>query len=221
MAGEEGADRDEGVRAPIPMTGSAPVAVAPLAERPRLLDSGVGRHLVDLAGPMPDGDLFGPTIVSALTRFTRHDEAAALGDLVGVGEGLTPRGDDLLVGILAGLDLVRLARLGADRMRRDLAGTLGTIGLTGTTRLSGYFLESAARGLYPAPVSEVLEAAARNDPADPMLEEKAAALAAVGHSSGREILRGIGIGLSYDTPVLNGGEPWSSTGWFSLSRGCR
>jgi hypothetical protein len=93
--------------------------------------------------------------------------------LAGRGPGLTPAGDDVLVGYAAGLTLFHDRIDEAEAIARR-AGRL-------TTHLSATLLEHAARGELPEPAHYFLE---RGDPRP---------LANFGHSSGRCLMLGLSL----------------------------
>lgn len=101
----------------------------------------------------------------------RRDVAPRVTTLAGRGEGLTPSGDDLLLGYVAGLVLFRRSR--------QLARHIAESAARRTTSLSATLLRHAARGEVPEPVHALLE---RGD---------AAPLGRWGASSGRELLHGL------------------------------
>lgn len=102
-------------------------------------------------------------------------------ELVGLGEGLTPAGDDFLIGVLAALEW-----MGADGPRRRLTQALAGR-LDGTTTLSRAFLARAMEGEYSQPVLDLFRAL--EDPA--ATAQATARLCAIGHSSGSDMLGGI------------------------------
>jgi hypothetical protein len=99
--------------------------------------------------------------------------------LAGRGSGLTPAGDDLLIGFVAGLRLLH--------DRADEAHRIATSAAQLTTALSATLLRHAALGDLPEPAHAALE---RADP-HPLLD--------FGHSSGAAVLLGL---------ALAGGDPW-------------
>jgi hypothetical protein len=103
--------------------------------------------------------------------------------LVGRGEGLTPAGDDILIGYVA--SLVLIARKTAE------ATAIAESAARRTTALSATLLRHAAEGQVPEPVHRFLESGDSGD------------LLAFGHSSGRCILMGLlmGAGVS-ETPLI-------------------
>lgn len=107
-----------------------------------------------------------------------RDEATALSgveQLVGVGSGLTPAGDDFLLGVLLALWAGQ---------QRQLAP-----GVTRTTALSVAFLQAAARGECALIWHELFQVLG----ADAVRTQRAGqALLAFGHTSGADALAGLG-----------------------------
>jgi hypothetical protein len=131
-------------------------------------------------------------VVSALA--VADEEGAvtlARRELVGRGAGLTPSGDDLLAGLVAGV--VLLAEAVHGRAGRPLAGVAHRVGVQlaaaapdATTAISAALLQHAADGEVAEPVARLLSALAGHGPVDGAL----AALLAVGSSSGRDLAAG-------------------------------
>lgn len=110
-------------------------------------------------------------------------------DLVGLGEGLTPSGDDFLVGLLAILHVTGWLPpvcSPAVRQRFDQCVHLGT------AQLSGEFLRCAWEGHFAEPVAMLVRALCTLDTG--AWQPHAVALAAVGHSSGVDAMVGIAFG---------------------------
>jgi Protein of unknown function (DUF2877) len=129
------------------------------------------------------GPTWDPIPRPALTA-RQPSPADGLLDLVGRGPGLTPAGDDLLAGYLAGLVLLH-GRNGAAQQLAAEAATLTTI-------LSATLLLHASRGEVPEPVHAFLERA------------DAIPLLGFGHSSGRFWL----LGLTLAGASLIDGSPF-------------
>ncbi len=142
------------------------------------------------AGAAPPAGPFEPVIEAALARFRAGGEIRGLAALVGLGEGLTPSGDDVIVGVLAGLDAASEASGAAATLRRRLSAELER-GTSRTTRLAAQMLDAAAAGFYAEPVLGLLETLALPKPGAKVLGRAVAALLAVGHRSGADTLRGI------------------------------
>ena len=112
-------------------------------------------------------------------------------DLVGLGPGLTPSGDDVLIGALALLDALAEHCAGAGAMRENLARALSHVPPGLTSPLSHCFLRVAAAGH----VGECLHAAVSSC----LSGDGDAAIAAirdVGHSSGWDMMAGIVTALA-------------------------
>jgi hypothetical protein len=123
--------------------------------------------------------------------------------LAGLGEGLTPAGDDFLVGALHALWLCRGEEAAA------LAGRVARAAAPRTTDLSAAWLAAAARGLASpawsslfaalgsAPAVEVTEATEAVDTVGAALER----VLATGHSSGACALAGFSAALAALLPA--------------------
>lgn len=136
-------------------------------------------------------DLFDAATLSGLGTFQAGGGARELASLVGLGRGLTPSGDDVVVGVLAGLDLARRASRVAGPLRAELASGLAGDIASRTSRLSAQMLSAAALGFYAEPVLDVLDALSGETDEPDGLERAAARLVAMGHRSGEDTLRGI------------------------------
>lgn len=77
--------------------------------------------------------------------------------LIGWGEGLTPAGDDLLVGLLAGLDAFAPGDARRLRFRAALASAV-VAGLPRTTPIAAHYLRLAAGGHYSEPLVDLRNA---------------------------------------------------------------
>ena len=114
------------------------------------------------------------------------DVAAALGptiDLIGLGIGLTPSGDDYLIGLLAGLDAA------GDPARDDLATAIASHCPGRTTAVGAAALGHATRGAFSERLHDVLIAIAGNRLAD--LERTLDRALAYGATSGSDTLVGL------------------------------
>ncbi|MGB0099153.1 MAG: DUF2877 domain-containing protein [Nocardioides sp.] len=108
--------------------------------------------------------------------------------MVGRGDGLTPYDDDVLCGWLAAHRSAGIATPEADAAVRAHLGR--------TTLLSATLLDCAIHGEVIPEFAAFIAALDTPDEAD-----RAARLAAVGHSSGRGLLRGARLALSHLTPM--------------------
>jgi len=109
--------------------------------------------------------------------------------LVGLGEGLTPSGDDCLVGLLAVLHVTGFLPCRAGSPLREQFCECVRLG---TSQLSGEFLRCAFEGHFAELLAMLVRALWA--PATDAWLEYAATLAAVGHSSGVDAMVGIALG---------------------------
>jgi hypothetical protein len=109
----------------------------------------------------------------------------AIHRLVGLGPGLTPAGDDFLIGALSLLDA-----LAEKDLHAALAGVLRQASPQSTSPLSRCFLQAAAAGHVAEPVRRLVSSIISG-------EAPAATAAArrIGHSSGWDMLAGIAVTL--------------------------
>jgi len=108
----------------------------------------------------------------------------AIRDLVGLGPGLTPAGDDFLAGVLLSLQSMQRKNLAASLARCVLRASE-----TATNRISAAFLRAAADGYCGATLAEVFAGLARAD--RDRLERAVVAQTATGHTSGRDAWHGV------------------------------
>jgi hypothetical protein len=105
----------------------------------------------DLAAPVVDA-------LACATRTLDRDAATSrlIERLIGWGEGLTPAGDDLLVGWMAGLDALA-STPERQRFRADVAPALARCAVR-TTPIAAHFLRLAAAGHYVEILERVRDA---------------------------------------------------------------
>ena len=103
-------------------------------------------------------------------------------DLLGTGGGLTPSGDDCVVGIL-----VALHALGQRSAAASVASLVARHAPHRTTRLSAAHLDAACAGEAVEPVHRAIEAIATGISPEPSLD----ALEGYGHASGFDALAGV------------------------------
>ncbi|WP_155359021.1 DUF2877 domain-containing protein [Acrocarpospora macrocephala] len=114
--------------------------------------------------------------------------------LMGLGPGLTPSGDDMLAGLLVALRQLGAAA-GVDRavwLAGWLAAAVTFDARTRTTPISATLLDCAARGEASMEVLAVLRALAGGQPIEPSLHR----LLHLGHTSGADLAWGVRTGLS-------------------------
>jgi hypothetical protein len=140
-------------------------------------------------------------LARATRRLNREDAIAAADTLIGLGAGLTPAGDDFLVGYLAGL----WCSAGADAARRSFLAELGAaVAAAGRTNaISRSYLRAASAG----EVSESLARAAEriaHGAAPAAVDAAVGAALAVGASSGADGMLGFLIAARAGRAIRRG-----------------
>jgi hypothetical protein len=167
-------------------------------------DPGARTALARVASALPDGPppgLGAAAGIAALAAAIAGGDAAgflaqALG-LVGLGEGLTPAGDDCLCGVLAALH--RCASPILDDAR--VAGTLAEAARTRTTDLGREFLLHAIGSRFAEPLLDLVSGDPRR------AEAGVRALRTFGASSGADTLAGVRLAaLALCHPPGSGGS---------------
>ena len=105
-----------------------------------------------------------------------------ISNLIGRGVGLTPEGDDVIIGLLAGADLLHSSTV------QIIQETVEN-GLEKTTWIGQCFLRFALERKFAEPVIRLFQALTRED--EPSFQQAAASLTTVGATSGIATLRGI------------------------------
>lgn len=180
------------------LAGVASIRSALAARRPRgdlivhTLDRQPGLPAVTAFRPVSRNDVLGLHFARKLPALARWLDDAFRGrsgtgpspivDLLGAGSGLTPSGDDCIVGLL-----VALHALGA----RDVAATVACVvarhAPRRTSRLSAAHLDAACAGEAIEPLHAITAALAAGTSPEPALD----ALERFGHGSGFDALAGV------------------------------
>lgn len=125
----------------------------------------------------------------AVRALCKQASAAAVMRLVGCGPGLTPAGDDLLIGFLAGLR----ATAGNSAPRQAFLAELNATvreAATGTNAISRAYLEHASDGAFAEPLARLAQCIAEGA-REPEMNAAAHAALAVGATSGSDGVRGL------------------------------
>jgi hypothetical protein len=133
----------------------------------------------------------------ALARACARDDAAGAGEaalaLLGVGGGLTPSGDDYVGGAFFARALLEAARPGPAAAWRRAATRVVAAAPGRTHPISAALLGDLAAGRSWAPLHDLVTALAAGTPG--AARAAARRLVALGHSSGWDMLAGVGAGL--------------------------
>ena len=169
-----------------------PVRTTELLDRVGTVASSVASERVSLEALAVD------LLAERLTRLldglfdatVQPDMMALARALSGLGPGLTPTGDDLLVGIAAACE--RLVAGGCwQASRRDLLATaLAGMGDTGTTAVAREMVGRAAAGHFPEALTGFVELLGDRDVGADQVQGAAGRLAAIGAHSGADMLAG-------------------------------
>ncbi len=140
-------------------------------------------------------DPFQPQIDAILRHWHESGNADILLDLIGLGAGSTPSGDDVLVGILAGLYVIE----GGDSESEEVLPHLHTVvcsNVRGRTPLpSAQMLLAACEQSFGEPILEFIEEITLSTTSEDGLLEKIRSVYQLGHHSGHYILLGFHISL--------------------------
>lgn len=150
-----------------------------------------------------DSVFSGPPFENAVTEAAAHTATEIIGrakadpmvlqELLGLGIGLTPSGDDFIIGVLAALELYKKSDI-----RTRLAEAVGS-NLSATNTISAAFLRHAINGRYSERLLEMLLHPS---------EGRVVLAASVGHSSGADTLFGI---LFTSNTLSKEQRPWLFT----------
>lgn len=119
--------------------------------------------------------------------------ASALKPLIGLGPGLTPSGDDFIVGYLAGL----WSTAGVERSRRSFLSSIGNWlanSLNGTNEISRTYIRNAIEGEVSEPLAVLARRIAQGENMNDKKKSIEAALQ-VGSTSGTDGVLGLLLGI--------------------------
>lgn len=129
----------------------------------------------------------------AATAAYDADAGTAVAKLIGLGQGVTPTGDDLLVGYVAGLHCT----VGRDPRRREYVSHLGRTMIdlgAETSDVSRSFLCHAALGHVSSRLAGLADAICTGTDSGGLIEIAEAAMR-LGHTSGMDAVTGLLLGL--------------------------
>jgi hypothetical protein len=185
-----------------------PVPLSPLLPRSRIethlrtsdhrLAQWRGSHRSVIDGP-------GAPVAHALRDACRAldcDQAVRHADrLVGWGEGLTPAGDDFLIGLIAGLGALARDQSQRRELRRAVAAALRRA-TPRTTPIAAHYLQLAADGHYTEPLLRLREALLCQDD-DQRVDSALHTALAVGGTSGADTVSGLLAALQAWLPTID------------------
>jgi hypothetical protein len=130
-------------------------------------------------------------LISSTKKYDVQTAIQATQSMIGLGQGVTPSGDDILIGFLAGL----WSLAGENRARLSFIHSFGNalVPLTAqTNEISRTYIHHATQGQFPRSLSDLAEAIAWGGDVEHALQ----IAMRVGHSSGMDSVTGLLIGLS-------------------------
>jgi hypothetical protein len=137
-----------------------------------------------------DPDPFRLAIDAILNRWRETVNPEPLIDLIGLGTGSTPAGDDVLVGLIAGLTALENVAHEAKAALRGLRSAPRET-RSQTSLASAQMIAAALDGSFPEPLCDLVAALGREDVDDIEIRGLAELLVALGANSGRAMLRGL------------------------------
>jgi hypothetical protein len=136
-------------------------------------------------------------LVSSADSFDIGQSIEATESMIGLGPGVTPSGDDILIGFLAGL----WSLSGLHLERRSFIQVFGEELLKiahRTNEISRTYLYHATRGQFSSTLTTLVECIGSGEKVEQAVQEAMR----VGHSSGMDSVTGLLIGLAvWNTPV--------------------
>jgi hypothetical protein len=128
------------------------------------------------------------------TRRCELSDTSAIKQLIGLGSGLTPTGDDLLVGYLAGLWCTVQNKIERTQFIACLGKRIIRFSRE-TNDISRTYLYHAAQGQVSSRLANLAEAICSGENREHLLETAEAAMS-VGHTSGMDAVTGLLVGLT-------------------------
>lgn len=168
----------------------------PLAAQSRMRELAQMRQIHITHNPTPDlraleRDAWELGALMSAASAREADIAPAVLNLIGNGPGLTPSGDDILVGMMAALER------GGEKSSPAFACLREAVvqHASRTTDISAHYLALAVHGHFGEPLSGLIDAVVGGSAAD-VAQERGSAVLSVGASSGGDALLGALVGLS-------------------------
>ena len=136
-------------------------------------------------------DPFQPQIDSIVEHWQTAADPKVLLGLIGVGAGSTSSGDDVLVGILAGMHLLEDVDNQTIEVLRQLRAGIQRIAGTRTPLPSAQMLLASCDRTFPEPLLALLKGFASSSISEERILETAESVAQLGHYSGLAMLTGL------------------------------
>lgn len=138
---------------------------------------------------------------SGLTQGDEDKVGAGVTRLAGLGPGLTPAGDDFLVGLLAALHACRLHAPATQPEINNCCRLIAQTAAPHTTRLSAQWLHHAGQGHFGEAWHHLIDALNRNESA--AITATAHRILTTGATSGIDAMSGFLFGVSLLQPIID------------------
>ena len=173
---------------------SAMIAAIPVPRQNSVTSPGI-KTLVEMAVQTV------PALIDATRNLQVDGAITAIRPLIGLGPGLTPSGDDFIVGYLAGL----WSTAGSDSSRLRFMSSLGawlSQAAAGTNAISCTYIKSAVNGNVSEPIATLAQRFGQAKSMDSVREATRTALQ-VGNTSGTDGVQGLLLGcIAWAAPSL-------------------
>jgi len=175
------------------------------------------RSLRDVAFVSDQDDSLSQVALSCLEQSRQTGDITLIARALGMGGGLTPSGDDILVGLLTAFELMCDETYGGSsselpkrrgspcQLRKTLVSALPESLDKHTTLLSAQMIEAAIIGCYPEPLVKLASALA-DFKGGIRIERAAKEVVHIGHDSGRAMLCGFTLGIEFSQIGRSGKE---------------
>jgi len=160
--------------------------IAPFSAEEAALAHGRARLLHQFVGELVDP--FQEQIRAILERWHEPGDANVLLDLVGLGSGSTPAGDDVFTGIIAGLTAVDSVTIDAKAV---LSGPRSAPREARSPLPSAQMITAALDGSFPELLRDLVASLGEQEISEPEIGGLARKVAGLGASSGQMMLRGV------------------------------
>jgi len=148
-------------------------------------------RFVQEARNMHPTDPFQREIDASLARWQKAGDPTVLVNLIGLGAGSTPSGDDVLVGIIAGLSFFENMDDKVREALSQLRSGVQEVARGRTSLPSAQMLLSACDSAFAEPILALLKSLGSAVTSEDELLDKAEHIAQLGHHSGIAILSGL------------------------------
>lgn len=138
-------------------------------------------------------------LISSTEQFNSEGSIQAAEKMIGLGPGVTPAGDDLLIGFLAGLWSTSAKNPGRLSFIQSFGARLMEVAKQ-TNLISRTYLYHASHGRFSSSLSNLTESMAHGSE---NIQDTAEVAMRVGHSSGMDSVTGLLIGLCIWTTELS------------------